>query len=432
MMKGIKNEKFWKLWRQKNYEEALSCSVVSTVASQEQRVRDLLFGGKKQIQQTVAISTISVGEFFYDFIMLNPSAVEGIDFAREEDLSHLFSLSEFAKTVDTTSLTGNMAQLQGYVAERMIGSELQARGHDVEFPATSNQAGYDLLVDGEPFQVKNLINPQGVREHLERYPDIPVYVNEELGKYFEGNPQVYVTSVSHEEVINTTKQTLSHAADLTDFEIPYITFIVHTASNVKRVWRNELVIEQAITNILVDSTTKIAFASLGKMTGIALGVALFGPKYAILSAGIGATLFGSQSHYASHFIKKALASKEEKELKDSLFYLSEPILKKVDEKIEIRHDKLRKLKEGLEKSHANEILFQKLTTMQHEDIQYITYKRKELEKTLSDIQTGRIYILDGYKEIMKTIPKIGVHPHNYQSELEFANDEFIKLREKVL
>lgn len=33
---------------------------------------------------------------------------------------------------------------------------------------------------------------------------------------------------------------------------------------------------------------------------------------------------------------------------------------------------------------------------------------------------------------MKTIPKIGVHPHNYQSELEFANDAFIKLREKVL
>lgn len=153
-MKGIKNEQFWNLWRQKNYEEALSCSVVPTVASKEQRVRNLLFGGKKQIQETVAISTISVGEFFYDFIMLDHMAVEGIDFAREEDLSHLFSLSEFAKTVDTTSLTGDMAQLQGYVAERMIGSELQARGHDVEFPATSNQAGYDLLVDGEPFQVK--------------------------------------------------------------------------------------------------------------------------------------------------------------------------------------------------------------------------------------------------------------------------------------
>ncbi|MBB5326048.1 hypothetical protein HNQ34_003166 [Anoxybacillus tepidamans] len=431
-MKGIKNEQFWNLWRQKNYEEALSCSVVPTVASKEQRVRNLLFGGKKQIQETVAISTISVGEFFYDFIMLDHMAVEGIDFAREEDLSHLFSLSEFAKTVDTTSLTGDMAQLQGYVAERMIGSELQARGHDVEFPATSNQAGYDLLVDGEPFQVKNLINPQGVREHLERYPNIPVYVNEELGKYFGGNPQVYVTSVSHEEVINATKQTLSHAADLTDFEIPYITFIIYTASNVKRVWRNDLTIEQAVINILVDSTAKIAFAGLGKMIGTTLGVALFGPQYGILSAGIGAILFGSQSRYASNFIKKALSRKEEKELKDSVFYLSEPILKKVDEKIEIRHHKLCRLKEVLGKSCANEILFQNLATMQHEDIQYITYKRKELEKILRDIQTGRIYILDGYKEIIKTIPKIGVHPRNYQSELEFTNDRFIKLREKML
>lgn len=168
------------------------------------------------------------------------------------------------------------------------------------------------------------------------------------------------------------------------------------------------------------------------MIGTTLGVALFGPQYGILSAGIGAILFGSQSRYASNFIKKALSRKEEKELKDSVFYLSEPILKKVDEKIEIRHHKLCRLKEVLGKSCANEILFQNLATMQHEDIQYITYKRKELEKILRDIQTGRIYILDGYKEIIKTIPKIGVHPRNYQSELEFTNDRFIKLREKML
>jgi hypothetical protein len=429
-MKGIKNPQFWNFWKQKRYEEALSCSVSPTVVSQEQRVRNVLFGGRKQIGQTVAISTISAGEFLYDFIMLDPLAVEGIDFARTEDLSHLFSLSEFAKSVDTTTLTGDMAQLQGYVAERMIGSELQARGHDVEFPSTSNQAGYDLLVDGEPFQVKNLVNPQGVSQHLERYPDIPVYVNEELGKYFEGNSQVYITSVSHEEVITSTKQTLDHAVDLTDFEIPYITFIVYTASNTKRVWRNDLAIEQAVMNILVDSTTKIAFASLGKLTGTALGIALFGPQFTILSAGMGAILFGSQSHYASNLIKKVLARNEEKELKDSVFYLAEPVLDKVVEKIEIRHDKLRKLKSGLEKSQANQMLIDSVSKMQNEDIQYINYKRKELERTLNNIQSGKTYALDGYKDVMKTIPKIGVHPSHYQDSLSIANKAFLNLKGK--
>lgn len=430
-MRGIKNEQFWNLWRQKDYQKALSCSVVPTVVPQEQRVRNLLFGGRKELQQSVGIAAISAGEFLYDFFMLDPLVVQGIDFARTEDLSTLFSLSEFAQTVDTSSLTGDMAQLQGYVAERMVATELQAHGHDVVFPTTSNQAGYDLLVDGRPFQVKDLLSPQGVHEHLQRYPDIPVYVNEELGKYFEGNPHVYVTSVSHEDVIATTKQTIGHAADLSDFEIPYITFIVLTAANIKRVWRNDLAIGQAIVNVFVDSTTKVAFAGLGKVTGIALGTAFFGPQFVLLSGGMGAILFGTQSHYASTFIKRMIAKKEEKELIDSAFYLSEPVLNQVDEKVEIRHDKIRKLKDGLGKSEANQQIFQCMNKMHQEDINYTQYKRKQLEKSLTDIRTGNTYVLDEFKEIMRTIPKIGVHPVYYQKALALSNQAFLKLRGKL-
>ncbi|MGE1163666.1 hypothetical protein ACQJ0Y_10335 [Peribacillus simplex] len=127
------------------------------------------------------------------------------------------------------------------------------------------------------------------------------------------------------------KKTLSHAEDLTDFEIPYITFIVHTASNAKRVWRNDLAVEEAVIYILVDSTTKIAFASLGKVTGTALGITLFGPQFTLLWGRYGCNPIGSQSNYASNFIKKALARHEEKELKESFFILTEPVLNKVDE-----------------------------------------------------------------------------------------------------
>ena len=154
------------------------------------------------------VTAISVGEFIYDYVMINPAVVQGLDFARTEDLASLFTLSQFAGTVDTETLTGDMAQLQGYVAEQMIAAELQAKGHDVEFPETSNNPGWDILVDGQPFQVKNLADPAGVREHLEKYPDIPVYVNEELAPYFEGNPQVYVSSISRDEVLEVTSTTI--------------------------------------------------------------------------------------------------------------------------------------------------------------------------------------------------------------------------------
>lgn len=47
----------------------------------------------------------------------------------------------------------------------------------------------------------SISNPNGVRELLETYPDIPVYMNEELALYFEGNPNVYVSKISRDEVL---------------------------------------------------------------------------------------------------------------------------------------------------------------------------------------------------------------------------------------
>lgn len=84
---------------------------------------------------------VSVGEFLYDYMMINPIVVQGLDFARSEDLSSLFTLSQFSSQIDTITLTGDIAQLQGFVDEQMIAAELQAKGHDVEFPTTSQRDG---------------------------------------------------------------------------------------------------------------------------------------------------------------------------------------------------------------------------------------------------------------------------------------------------
>ena len=132
----ITNEQFWAYWRQGKFEEALACTVQQPVA---QKKGALLF--QKAATETNAIATVSVGEFLFDYMMVNPTVVEGLDFARSEDLSSLLQLSNFASGVDTSVATGDMAQLQGYVAEQMIAQELGLAGYDVTFPQTSNQAG---------------------------------------------------------------------------------------------------------------------------------------------------------------------------------------------------------------------------------------------------------------------------------------------------
>ena len=197
----IKNEQFWQHWRAGEFDKALNCSL-----EQKPKKKGALLRG---ISETNTISGISAGEFLYDYLMIDPTVVKGIDFARAEDLSNLFQLSNFASTIDTTVATGDMAQLQGYVAEQMIAQQLIAAGHDVSFPATSNQPGWDLLVDGQPFQVKCGQDKQIVETHFEKYPDTPVIVNEELAAYYADNPLVMTSSITREQVLIDTEKTLN-------------------------------------------------------------------------------------------------------------------------------------------------------------------------------------------------------------------------------
>ncbi|MGO7259074.1 hypothetical protein ACCT32_36650, partial [Rhizobium brockwellii] len=67
-------------------------------------------------------------------------------------------------------------------SEQLVAARLTEIGHVVSFPDTSNNPGFDLLVDGMPFQVKCLMSLDGLREHFSKYPDMPVYANSELAE----------------------------------------------------------------------------------------------------------------------------------------------------------------------------------------------------------------------------------------------------------
>ena len=255
----IQNEQFWEYWRNGEFEQAMKC----TVGKKNKRKGARLFGSTNQTEEMNGIVGISVGEFLYDYFMINPTVVKGIDFARSEDLSSIFSLAQFAKTVDIDLATGDMAQLQGYVAEQMIAQRLEAAGYDVQFPETSNQAGWDILIDGEQFQVKCGSNKAIVDEHLERYPDIPVYVNDELAMHYSDNLNVYSIGVTREEVLEATQSTLSHAEGILDFEVPWISAGVSSFYNLRRVVKEQLPFQLAARNVAIDTTSGASLAAAG-------------------------------------------------------------------------------------------------------------------------------------------------------------------------
>ena len=420
---AINNKRFWDYWNKGMITEALNCPLEEQPKSNN-KLQTMLFGTPEQMKQTGIISGISAGEFIYDYVMINPTVVEGLDFARTEDLSSLFNLSQFASGIDTSVLSGDMAQMQGYVAEQMLAVELQAKGYDVEFPETSNNPGWDILIDGQPFQVKNLADPAGVNEHLERYPDIPVYVNEELATYFEGNPQVYVSSISREEVLEATTSTLNHADDLLDFEIPWITVGVSSLSNVKRLWSDDVTMNQAILNVASDTTSRVALGAFGQKTGILVGTLLFGPAGGITGAVFGAFVGASQGGKISTSIKHLFNKKEEQAMISAMGQLIQKVIEQLKIKQEIKKKKMNQLNKQFIQSKVNDSLSDELQHRNEEEIQYLQNKIREFESINQSINSGKSDVLTILPPTLGLMTIAGVHPVNYQDELK-------QLQEKI-
>lgn len=141
-----------------------------------------------------------MGDVIYDYIRINPEVVHAVEFSRSADVDSVLSFARFAAAkADLTgaSLGGLQNGLQGYVAEELVAEHLTAQGHDVVFPGSANNPGWDLSVDGQHFQVKCLAGSSGIYEHFHDYPDIPVIVNADLADQLGDHPGVYIDPQLH-------------------------------------------------------------------------------------------------------------------------------------------------------------------------------------------------------------------------------------------
>lgn len=416
-MMTIVNRRFWELWESGKYDEALSCPVEE---QQEQGnvLQNMLFGTPEQLKQMGMIASVSAGEFLYDYIMVNPAVVRGIDFARAEDLSSLFTLSQFARSVDRTVITGDIAQLQGYVAEQMIATELQAKGYDVEFPETSNNAGWDILVDGKEFQVKSLADPAGVKDHLTKYPHIPVYVNEELAPHFEGNENVYVSNISREEVLVATNKTLAHGEDILDFEIPWIAAGVSSIHNIKKVWRDDLSIQEAVLSVVSDTSSRVVLGILGQKTCVIAGTILFGPAGGITGAMFGTYVGSSQGAKLSSSVKRLFSKRKEEELNRAVICLLEKVITQIEQKTKIKSKKMNNIKNQFVHSSANLSIQQEVDRHQRKQTTYLLHKKEALIVMSKSVHARKLFVPDILVDMMIIITKSGVHPVHFQTELK--------------
>ncbi len=243
-----------------------------------------------------AVAALSAGDILYNALSIDPMVLAAADFSRSEELGDIFHFGAFAERIGSmtsAAAAGAENNLRGYVSEQLVAARLTEIGHVISFPETSNNAGFDLVVDGVPFQVKCLKSLEGLREHFSKYPDMPVYANAELSEAVvdsgaEWAKLVFYVDGFDREIADLIMATSMEAAEaLGDLNVPYFAMTISAARNLYRVWRGRMPLSDLPFSVVVDASVKGGLSAIGSLSGKAIGLFAFGPAGAFVLGGVG-------------------------------------------------------------------------------------------------------------------------------------------------
>lgn len=255
---------------------------------------DKLVGGRGEQHDVLALSALTLGDILYKACSIDPSVLEAADFSRVEDLSDPVSFAAFAHDIESMTPhahLGAVGNLKGYVAERVVASQLVEQGHVVEFPEASNEPGWDIAVDGIRFQIKDLGDLSGLHRHFERF-DYPVFANAEIAEILaqrsaEGLPEWadkvhFVAGYDNELVEHVTRESLAAGDGMLHPGVPVFAVILSGIRNIGRMRRDEITATQAMQEVLLDGSVRAGLAVAGNHVGVGVGLLIFGPAGALV------------------------------------------------------------------------------------------------------------------------------------------------------
>ena len=279
--------------------ETLASDAVSAVLFPDSR---------RTTADAIAVTGLTAADVLFDAASIDPRVIQAADFTRSADIDSIFKFGSFAERwqeMEGLARIGTEAQLRGYVAELVVASRLS--DHDVSLPDSHSQAGYDLMVDGIPFQVKCYADEstgmQALAEHFEKYPDIPVYINSELLPAVQASGKPWADSVygvegfDYEFTDLILSQSLAAGSRLMDTQIPVYAIAISAARNAWGWWKGSVSLRDLPLEVAVDATIHGTLAAAGGFSGAGLGLLLFGPAGGVILSGAGqfAAILGSDT-----------------------------------------------------------------------------------------------------------------------------------------
>jgi hypothetical protein len=384
-----------------------------------EHLRDALAPGPSDGKDAAFVGALTVGDLAYDLWRIDPEVLKAADFARAGDVHGVLGFSVLADHVLGLSgerLTGTVSQLEGYVGERVAALHLQEMGHVVEFPSAPNQPGWDLLVDGHPFQVKCLDDPSGVLEHFGKYPHIPVIVNEELASQVGSHEHVYtVPGFSHEHVDHLTQSSLHAGEDALDFDVPWISVLVSTARNMPGVVGGHIDPGSAVVNVLTEVAGRTTFGLLGSNACALIGATL-GPAGVVFGGMLGAVLGSVEGRKIAAVARRSLAQGQVRRVRVASAELLATALPHVGDKLDAADQQRARVLAQLPSQSAAGPVREYLEHRFEDGRQYFVAKQAEMKVALSEAPHEDVPA--AAEHAMKVTVRSAVHPSLLQRQYE--------------
>lgn len=383
--------------------------------SKQQKRKTSHSDSEKERVNAGVFGVLTVGDILYNSAAIDPEVIKAADFSRVAEIDGYVEFAQVASEIlsgSDSAVQGGISQLKGYVAERAVAADLVSSGHTVSFPDASNTSGFDLIVDGQPCQVKFHESLQGIREHFDSY-DYPVFANSELaGKIPDDlvDQVFFIEGLSNELITEVAESSLNAADQMLNSSSMASAGAISIARGLIAYQSGSLTHHQLVEQVLLDGMVRVGLAGSGAAIGSAVGLLTFGPAGAWVF-GTGAPILAAmQTSNATTWIKGLVRSEQlrlwERMAHARIDDLQNAVLRALKNKTELTKSKIAQAP----KNWAGDYLRWRF----EEDIRYAF----ECEKRISSFSEISMPTPERRaSELLRGIASSSVHPSLYPVEM---------------
>ena len=236
-------------------------------------------------------SALAGANVFHQYMCIDDNMYEGISRLSGEKIDTFSDLSAKLKTYkqDSQGLTeGSLNKIKGHAAESHVAEHFKEAGIEVDWPSDSNQEAWDLLINGNPIQVKLIKEANMLLEHFKN-TDIPVIVPYDadnipktafhlnpseninsLFDYLKDNPEnaiIVDKKLSNIDLTENIEQGSDLASGALDFNFPFITLAFSSVREIKLLKSKDTDIISALKHAGLDIAGTGAGGTMGAVTG---------------------------------------------------------------------------------------------------------------------------------------------------------------------